>query len=177
MLADMQNRSDQTDSRAAVEDIGHLTQKICTIWGTPELDAFLSALLMDARDGARKGLPVEVAIEILFLVKVNKMLRALALASKLSLKVEEAYRLVDEGDQARLGIDPLDDPLVSRDTITRSHRGVEAKAMRPAETTAGSQVQGLVQLMGMLIRSRWLAWAIVLVLGFKFFWPAVKALV
>ena len=56
MLADMQNRSDQTDSRAAVEDIGHLTQKICTIWGTPELDAFLSALLMDARDGARKGL-------------------------------------------------------------------------------------------------------------------------
>ena len=29
----------------------------------------------------------------------------------------------------------------------------------------------------MLVRSKWLAWAIVLVLGAKFVWPTVKALV
>ncbi|MCE9568891.1 MAG: hypothetical protein K8R10_02600, partial [Rhodocyclales bacterium] len=81
------------ECRAALEDIGHLTRRICGIWGSPELDTFLSLLLMDARGGSRKGLPVEVAAEILFLAQTNKMLRAMELSKKLSLHVDETYRM------------------------------------------------------------------------------------
>ena len=173
MFPDSQKQLDQIDSRSALEDIAHLTKKICFIWGTPELDIFLSGLLMDARDGARQGLPVMVATEILFLAKLNKMVRAMDLSTKLSLKVDEAYRLVDEGDQARLGMDPLDDPLVSRDTITRSIRTMEVPARRSGAPSAGDQAQGLGELLLMLFRSKLLPWAIILVLGLLY-WPVFK---
>ena len=168
----------QGEGRAALEDIAHLTRRICGIWGTPELDIFLSQLLMDARGGARQGFPVAVATELLFLVQTNKMLRAMELSKKLNLHLAETYRMVDEGDQARLRIDPLDDPEVSRDTIiSRADRSTEVPARRPALPSAGSQALGLGQLLLMLIRSKWLVWGIVLVLGIKLLWPSVKALI
>jgi hypothetical protein len=120
-------------------------------------------------------LPIKVATEVLFLAQTNKMIRAADLAKKLNIRVEEAYRLVDEGDQARLQSDAFDDPMVSRDTITRGNRAVAPVARRSSAT--GSQVQGLGELLMMLMRSKWLAWSIVLVLGAKFVWPTVKALV
>ena len=146
------------------------------MWGTPELDTFLSRLIMDARDGDRQGLPIMVAAEVLFLAQTNKMIRAIDLAKKLNLRVEEAYRLVDEGDQARLQSDAFDDPLVSRDTITRGNRAAESVARRSSATMAGSQAQGLGELLMMLVRSKWLVWSIVLVLGAKYIWPTIKAL-
>ena len=177
MVADPQSHPTQIECRAALEDIAHLTRRICGIWGSPELDTFLSGLLMDARGGTRQGLPVAVAAEILFLAQTNKMLRAMELTKKLNLRVEETYRMIDEGDQARLKIDPLDDPLVSRDTITRESRATAAPARRSVAPSAGDQVQGLRELLLMLIRSKWLVWTIILVLGLKFFWPIVKPLI
>jgi len=177
MAVSPQSSVTRFECRAALEDIGHLTRRICGIWGSPELDTFLSGLLMDARGGSRKGLPVEVAAEILFLAQTNKMLRAMELSKKLSLHVGETYRMVDEGDQARLKIDPLDDPLVSRDTVTRGNRATAAPARCSAESGAGDQLRGLRELLLMLIRSKWLVWAIILVLGLKFFWPIVKPLI
>lgn len=165
----------QTKDRAALEDIGHLTQKVCLMWATPELDVFLSRLLMDARDGDRQGLPVEVASEILFLARTNKMVRAVDLTKQLNISLKEAYNLVDKGDQARMGTDALDDPLVSRDVVIRTSRATEAPARRAAAPDSGGQVQGLWQLLMMLIRSKWLAWAVILVLGAKFVWPTFKA--
>ena len=131
---------------------------------------------MDARDGDRQGLPLAVATEILFLARTNKIIRAIDLAQKLSMSVEEAYRLVDEGDQARLKIDVLDDPLVSRDTITRVNHSTQKLARHSAAPSAGSQAQGLGELLLMLIRSKWLVWGIIAVLSAKFFWPLVKKL-
>lgn len=86
---------------AALESIGHLQKKIESMWGSPQLDGFISSLFVDSRDGARKGLPIELAGELAFLADLNKMLRALEMADRLNLSVREAYRLVDEGDQAR----------------------------------------------------------------------------
>ena len=177
MVADPQNKVKQSECRAALEDIAHLTRRICGIWGSPELDTFLSRLLMDARGGTRKGLPVEVAAEILFLAQTNKMLRAMELTKKLNLRIGVTYRMVDDEDQARLKIDALDDPLVSRDTITRESRATVAPARRSVRPSAGDQAQGLGELLGMLIRSKWLVWGIILVLGLKYFWPAVKTLI
>jgi hypothetical protein len=174
MPVDSHSHVSQNKDRAALEEISHLTRRICLMWGTPELDSFLSRLLMDARDGDRQGLPVEVATEILFLAQLNKMIRAADLTRQLNIDLEEAYSLVDGGDQARLKIDALDDPLVSHDTITRSVRSTGVSARFPA-MPAGSQAQGLGQLLLMLLRSKWLIIAVVLILGLKFVWPTVKA--
>ncbi len=167
----------QGDGRAALEDITHLTRKICAIWGSPELDGFLSKLIMDARDGARQGLPVPVAAEILFLAKTNKIVRAMDLSRTLQVNYDEAYSLVDEGDQVRLKIDPLDDPLVSRDTITRINRATATTVAHSTGPGVASQAQGLGQLFVMLIRSKWLVWTIVLILAIKLLWPIVKPLI
>ena len=173
MAANPPNPANRSDSRAALEDIGHLTQKICAIWGSEDLDTFLSRLVMDARDGERQGLPMAVAGEILFLAQVNKRRRAIDLGRKLSMDADAAYNLIDEKDQARLKIDPFDDPSVSRDTVIaraeRTNRGPERTA-RPS----GSQAQGLGELLLMLIRSKWLVGAIILVLGMKLVWPIVR---
>lgn len=87
---------------AALESIGHLRKKIESIWASPELDGFVSGLFVDSRDGERRGLPLDVAEELVFLVKINKMIRAMDSAARLNIGLREAYRLVDEGDQSRL---------------------------------------------------------------------------
>jgi len=178
MSVDPKSPSARDESRAALEDIVHLTQKICGIWGSDDLDTFLSHLVMDARDGARKGLPVAVATEVLFLAQLNKMVRAIDLGQKISMSPEEALRRIDEADQARLRIDPLDDPSVSRDTIiVRAERSNHAAEHHAARARSGGQAQGLGELLMLLIRSKWLAWAIVLILGLKFLWPTIRAVI
>lgn len=87
---------------AALESIGHLQKKIESQWGSQELDVFINGLFVDSRDGVRVGLPLEVAAELVFLAGINKMIRALDTAKQLKLSYQEAYRLVDEGDQSRL---------------------------------------------------------------------------
>jgi hypothetical protein len=128
---------------------------------------------MDARDGERQGLPMAVAGEILFLAQVNKRRRAIDLGRKMSMDPDVAFNLIDEKDQARLKIDPFDDPSVSRDTVIaraeRTNWGPERTAR-----ASGSQAQGLGELLLMLIRSKWLVGAIILVLGVKLVWPIVR---
>jgi hypothetical protein len=176
MAANSPSPESRSESRAALEDIGHLTQKICAIWGSEDLDTFLSKLVMDARDGERKGLPFEVATEILFLAQVNKRRRAIDLGRKMSMDADAAYNLIDEKDQARLKIDPFDDPSVSRDTVIsradRINRGPDRRQAGPR----GSQAQGLGELLLMLLRSRLLIWSIVLVLSVKLAWPVLRPL-
>ena len=173
MFAQTPYPAGKAKSRAALENIGHLTQKICAIWGTEDLDAFLSKLVMDARDGERQGLPFEVATDILFLAQINKRRRAIDLGKRMSMDPDAAYKLIDEQDQSRLRIDPFDDPSVSRDTvITRTDRGNRAPERQMP--TNGSQIQGLWELLLMMIRSKWLVGAIVLVLGVKLVWPIFR---
>ena len=72
------------------------------MWGSSDLDVFIRGLFMDSRDGERRGLPAAVAAELMFLAKTNKVLRALDAVDKLGLSFQEAHRLIDEGDEARL---------------------------------------------------------------------------
>ena len=122
---------------AALEALGHLQRKICLMWGSPELDVFISRLIMDSRDGQRQGLPVAAATELLFLAQTNKTIRAMALLSQQNLTLEEAYRVVDEGDQKRLEVDTLDNPLVSHDMI--SHGAKTAIERRSADRRYGDR--------------------------------------
>ena len=110
----------EVDCTAALESIGHLRKKVELMWGSAELDGFISRLFTDSREGTRQGLPMDVATELVFLADVNKIVRAIDMAKRLNVSLQEAYRLVNKGDQARLEGNLFDDPLVSRDTIQRS---------------------------------------------------------
>jgi hypothetical protein len=104
--------------------MAHLSKKVCLMWGSPELDIFISRLIMDSRDGQRQGLPIEVGAELLFLAKANKIIRAIDIATTQKVAFRYAMQLVEEGDQKRLEADSLDNPLVSRDTVV-SNRNAE----------------------------------------------------
>jgi hypothetical protein len=104
---------------AALESIGHLKQKICLMWGSPELDVFISRLIMDSRDGQRQGLPMAVGAELLFLAQTNKIIRAIALAESPERHAERGLQDCRRRRSERLEADAFDNPLVSRDTIIR----------------------------------------------------------
>lgn len=95
---------------AALEKLGHLAHKVCMMWGSPELDLFFSRLIMDSRDGARQGLPVEVASEVMFLARTNKLVRAIDLARGQGIAFKEAYQAIDDGDAQRIEEDMRQHP-------------------------------------------------------------------
>jgi hypothetical protein len=169
-----QSQAPQIEYRAALEGIPHLARKICSIWGSAELDVYLSGLIMDSRDGSRQGFPVDVAEEILLLIQVNKMIRAIDLAKKLSMTLGEAYRRIDDGDTTRQQTDALDDPNVSRDTL-RTRPQKSALAERRAVPRDGGN-QGLAAVLTTLIRSKWVWGALILLVAVNYLWPLIKAL-
>ncbi|GAB1394501.1 hypothetical protein MASR1M60_26650 [Rhodocyclaceae bacterium] len=160
---------------AALEAIGHLKQKICLMWGSPELDIFISRLIMDSRDGTRQGLPMAVGAELLFLAQTNKIIRAITLMTHQNVTLKEAYKIVDEGDQKRLEADAFDNPLVSRDTIIRENKedrrsGIERRHAGKAEGAAAS----FGQMMFKLVFSKAFIFLIVFAMTVKLLWPYVK---
>jgi len=86
---------------ADLESSAHLSGKVALMWGSPDLDVFIRSLFMDSRDGERRGLPAEMAAELMFLAKTNKVRRAMDAVKKLGLSFPEALRLIDEADDAR----------------------------------------------------------------------------
>ncbi|MBK8120410.1 MAG: hypothetical protein IPK39_15450 [Sulfuritalea sp.] len=98
--------------------------------------------------------------------------------------------MVDEGDQVRLRIDALDDPSVSRDTITRASRSSVDLGRRALPRTTpdrravprGTENRGRDDRergFGALLRmlGKWLLGAIVLLLALHYVWPILMALI
>ncbi len=164
---------------AAIESIDHLTKKICALWGTPELNLFIRHLIMDSRDGSRQGLPMDVAAEVAFLAETNTFVRAGESSKLLGIKFSEALQKTEAEDNQPLKLDAFDDPLVSRDTLAnKKEREPEFNpaAIAPVprytrrHTPRKNQTTGLLALLFMLIRSKWL-WVIALVAaGYHYFW-------
>jgi hypothetical protein len=167
--------SHHSKDRCALESLDHLNKKICLMWGSPELDIFISRLIMDSRDGARKGLPMEVGADLLFLAKTNKIIRAIDLARGQQVPFRDALRLVDEGDQKRLESDTLDNPLVSRDTIVRTRPAVEERRTGQERRQTTRRTGGPLTLLGHLIfklaTSKLTIFLVVFVLVLKLMWP------
>ena len=131
------------DAQSGLESIGHLCKKVCGIWGSRELDVFLNGIVMDSRDGGRKGLPVDVASEVVFLTGVNRMVRAIDLAQVNKIKLDEAYRLVQEGDEKMYRRDIWDDPSASPGSVVRASKN-EAPGRHQTDAASGSNLFGLV---------------------------------
>lgn len=135
--------------RAALESMEHLKSKVCLMWGSDELDIFISRLFVDSRDGQRKGLPMAVASELAFFAQINKLVRAIDLMARQPISLKDAYRIIDAKDQQRLEADALDNPLVSRDTIIQRRNEVY-RSSRERERQHAKAV-GPVAMFGSLI--------------------------
>ena len=170
------NPSFNENERCALESIGHIQKKVCLMWGTPELDIFISRLIMDSRDGQRQGLPVQLGAELLFLAKTNKIIRAIDLIrAHQGMTLKDAMQHVEDGDQKRLGQDAFDNPMVSRDTVTRARDERRASqerataARRPDKPTGGSASLG--QLVFYLLTNKYFLMLIAFALSMKLLWP------
>lgn len=98
-----QNIEAQLDSTAALESMPHLLHKIQSLWNSRDLNTFISHLLMDSRDGSRAGFPFSIARELLFLARINLILRAQEAAPLLGISLGEAMELTSRGDQMAQG--------------------------------------------------------------------------
>jgi len=93
-----------------------------------------------------------------------------------NLTLKGAYRVVDEGDQKRLEADTLDNPLVSRDTVTtqRDERRSGNERREVAKNKA-ARADGPAALFGQLvfrlIFSKVTLFLIALALTMKLLWP------
>ena len=157
------------DVRADIEAMPRLQSRICGIWGTQELDAFLSSLVMDSRDGARAGFPVEVAAELLFLTELNKMVRAYDFAKMNSMNINAAFKAVDQGDVARHKHDVWDNPNSSPGTVFRETR-TGAVATRNESAGHKNFLVSLFEFLMMLVINKWVLGAIAIVLTARFLW-------
>ncbi|RIX49680.1 MAG: hypothetical protein D3M94_01410 [Rhodocyclales bacterium GT-UBC] len=91
------------DTSAALESMPHLARQIVQLWRTRELNTLIHKVLLDSRDGSRQGFPIDVARELMFLAKMNVILRAQDAAPLLGISIGEACRLIEKGDHAALG--------------------------------------------------------------------------
>lgn len=138
-----------TTEASAIEAFPHVRNRICMLWGTHDLDQYITHLMTDTRDGQRKGFPVEVTAELLFLAEINKLIRAIDLARKLQIPLREAYEKVDKQDRgADLG-DPTD-PLVARDAVAREEREIGVRPHVPVDHGPPSGGGGFFALIGKL---------------------------
>lgn len=123
---------------SGIEKLTHVQNKICMMWATPELDGYINHLLTDSRDGQRKGFPVEVTAELLFLAELNKMVRAIDMARRLKIPLREAYEKVDHQDRGSQLGDP-NDSLSGRDQFGREEKelGISSRPVRKTEPKEG----------------------------------------
>jgi len=96
------------DTTAAIEALPRLTIQIVRLWNTRELNTLIHRVLLDSRDGERRGFPHEVAKELMFLAKLNVLIRAYEAAPLLGTTLAEACRLIENGDHAALSGAPID---------------------------------------------------------------------
>lgn len=91
------------DARAGLEAMPHILGKLQALWKSRDLNTFIAQLLLDSRDGGRAGFPVEVAKELMFLVRLNVLIRAEESAPILGIGHDEAIELIVRGDELALG--------------------------------------------------------------------------
>lgn len=117
---------------AAIESLPHVEGQIVHLWKTRALNTFIHHLLLDTRDGGRRGFPRDVAGELVFIAEMNQLVRAQEAAPLLHLDVEEARALIARGDLAALRADGLaDDPWAA-------DPGARERSPAPAPTRGAS---------------------------------------
>lgn len=59
---------------ASIEDYPHVINKLCALWGQPDLIAYLDGLVTTERADVRTGFPLEVISELFWLSDIHQMI-------------------------------------------------------------------------------------------------------
>lgn len=112
--------ADHGELRAHLEAMPHILGKIQALWKSRDLNTFIAHLLLDSRDGSRAGFPLEVAKELMLLVRINVLIRAEEVAPLLGIARDEAIELIVRGDELALGhSNTADDVWAQHVAVTR----------------------------------------------------------
>lgn len=83
-------------------ELPHLTKKICAHWGTPQFESLVQVILLDSRDGERKGLPWTAAQDLLFLSELSVAKRAIVAAEITGMPYSQVFkRMMANLDEAQ----------------------------------------------------------------------------
>jgi hypothetical protein len=89
-----ENRTD--DTPPGLCSLEHRLPRIaeqCTrYWATSDFEPFVASLMMDSRDGARQGLPWDVAQELLFLLEISIAKRAIVAAQTTGVPYRQVFQ-------------------------------------------------------------------------------------
>src|SRR5262245_44799305 len=123
------------NAAGALEGMPHLVERICLLWGQGEFEPYVNRLILDSRDGARKGLPWEAAQELMFLSELSMAKRALHASEITGVPFAEMFaRCLETAERAgRSGAptsgltlapkaDPWADPRASSDASRRERK-------------------------------------------------------
>jgi hypothetical protein len=58
---------------ASIEEYPHIINRLCTLWGQPELIAYLDGLVTTERADVRTGFPMEVISELFWLSDIHRL--------------------------------------------------------------------------------------------------------
>lgn len=137
---------DKIDCQAAIERLPHLAEKMCALWNTRDLETFVHSVLMDSREGTRQGLPVEVAKEMMFIAKLNTLVRAMDTASRLEMPLGEATRVMQKADRVAMGLpDSSIDPWAESAPVVEDMPNVRPAAQKPVSNWPDRQPAGRSQ--------------------------------
>ena len=160
--------------QSELESIPHLCQKVCAIWGSPELEAYIEALMMDSRDGSRKGLPVEIGAELLWLAEINKLRRAVEMSEKLGIGLDDASAKIDRQAASRV-TDIWENPGLTAISATSNGRRYTDKPLpvRPRRRNVERTAFGIVYV---IVTSKFFLGVLVFILTVKILWRRITVL-
>lgn len=161
---------DALQAQAALEAFPNVLKRIQGLWGTRDCDQYFQGLFMDTRGGTRRGFPMEVGEELLFLVRLNKNARALPLSKELNVSFEAAFRLIDKGDQERMpgaGGNGWGDPRSATETFAHARPQSKPRDFLNYKVVPEQKKKKS----GALV---WIILIVLLVLGFKLLYPVFK---
>lgn len=69
-----------------------IAQQCSQYWATADFEPFVASLMMDSRDGARQGLPWDVAQELLFLLEISIAKRAIIAAQSTGMPYRQVFQ-------------------------------------------------------------------------------------
>ena len=154
---------------SATEGIPRIAEKICLLWGTADFEPFVNSLVMDSKDGARRGLPMELGSELLWLVDVNRWRRAYDLHDRFKVDINVTYNKLLKQDVSTPG-DSGDQRMASGENLGR--RFTDRKpAHRPRRRKEENTLFGIF--FG-VVTHRYFLEFIILILTLKIMWPLLK---
>jgi hypothetical protein len=124
---------------------------MCALWGSYELDAYLNQLITDTRGGQRKGFPAADLVELMFVVELNRLIRAIDLAKLTKISLKEAAEKIEARDE---GTGFGDAAHASRDVFTREGPDLARKkrnALRAEAVAKDTGGGGLGKLLFLLV--------------------------